>query len=64
MSILRYLDRMQNVTNQIFILCMYNQVFTMQNDREQLSQEFIDQIDKVKPEKKSLKKPRSISYET
>ena len=36
----------------------------MQNDIEQLSQEFKDQIDKAKPEKKSAKKPRCIAYET
>lgn len=30
---------------------------------EQLFLEFMDQIDKVKPEKKSVKNPGSISYE-
>lgn len=31
-------------------------------DVEQLSQEFMKQIDKVKPKKKSAKKPESILY--
>jgi hypothetical protein len=31
-------------------------------DVEQLSQEFMEQIDKVNPEKKSAKKPESILY--